>query len=401
MSNMQLKKYFAKTVHPCLVWQFTITFITLLFLLSPFSAVKKEYKQQAPAKENLFTHKPVDLSINQKGTPKSFSNQVDTAKLKQTGWYAAAMSSISESEYEIKFDAGSGTYASPNRSQNLRSFYSGKTFTLQPRKDSVDNWKLELLTKGVYAGNELVYLPNEQPLITQNGKSIQFNHQDNFITEYINNKEGIRQNFIIKKEPSIKSNTISVKLEVNEGWLVNKVHAKEIHFAKAVENGYSKKLTYNQLKVWDANNKELEASFSVDENIISINVNTNNAVYPVTIDPVSSTANALVSPGQANAQMGRFLSSAGDVNGDGYSDIIVGAALYDNGQTDEGAAFIYHGSATGISTTPAIILESNQAGASFGTGVSGAGDINGDGYSDIVVGALGCSLCVLRFCIRN
>ena len=84
MSNMQLKKYFAKTVHPCLVSQFTITFIILLFLLSPFSAVKKEYKQQAPAKENLFPHKPVDLSIKQKGTPKSFSNQVDTAKLQQT-----------------------------------------------------------------------------------------------------------------------------------------------------------------------------------------------------------------------------------------------------------------------------------------------------------------------------
>jgi hypothetical protein len=67
---------------------------------------------------------------------------------------------------------------------------------------------------------------------------------------------------------------------------------------------------------------------------------------------------------QATALMGCVRSrNAGDVNGDGYSDVIVGAYLYDNGQTDEGAAFVYHGSATGITTTAAAMLESNQAGA--------------------------------------
>jgi hypothetical protein len=47
--------------------------------------------------------------------------------------------------------------------------------------------------------------------------------------------------------------------------------------------------------------------------------------------------------------MGYSVSSAGDVNGDGYSDVIVGAPKYDNGQTDEGAAFVFPGSAAGIS----------------------------------------------------
>ena len=40
-------------------------------------------------------------------------------------------------------------------------------------------------------------------------------------------------------------------------------------------------------------------------------------------------------------------ATAGDVNGDGYADVIVGAPGYDNGQTDEGRAFVYHGSASG------------------------------------------------------
>ncbi len=95
----------------------------------------------------------------------------------------------------------------------------------------------------------------------------------------------------------------------------------------------------------------------------------------------------MVESNQANAQMGFSVSSAGDVNGDGYSDVILGAKTYDNGQTDEGTAFIYHGSATGISTTAATMLESNQENAQFGFSVAGAGDVNGDGYSDIIAGA--------------
>ena len=42
------------------------------------------------------------------------------------------------------------------------------------------------------------------------------------------------------------------------------------------------------------------------------------------------------------------MGTAGDVNGDGYADVIVGARYYDNGQTDEGRAYVYHGSATGL-----------------------------------------------------
>ncbi len=90
---------------------------------------------------------------------------------------------------------------------------------------------------------------------------------------------------------------------------------------------------------------------------------------------------------QAGALFGYSVASAGDVNGDGYSDVIVGACFYDNGQTDEGAAFIYHGSSSGLSTTAASQLEENQASARFGTSVASAGDVNGDGYSDVIVGA--------------
>ncbi len=56
---------------------------------------------------------------------------------------------------------------------------------------------------------------------------------------------------------------------------------------------------------------------------------------------------------QANAFFGITVATAGDVNGDGYSDVIVGAYLYDNSETDEGRAYVYYGNdGPGLSLRP-------------------------------------------------
>jgi hypothetical protein len=90
---------------------------------------------------------------------------------------------------------------------------------------------------------------------------------------------------------------------------------------------------------------------------------------------------------QVDASFGDAVGTAGDVNGDGFDDVIVGASLYDNGQITEGRAFVYHGSASGLSRTPAWTAESDQQAAKFGYSVSTAGDVNGDGFDDVIVGA--------------
>jgi len=88
-----------------------------------------------------------------------------------------------------------------------------------------------------------------------------------------------------------------------------------------------------------------------------------------------------------SSAFGGSVASAGDINGDGYSDVIVGAGGFDGGQVDEGRAFTYLGAATGLGATAAWTTESNAAAADFGASVASAGDVNGDGYSDVIVGA--------------
>jgi hypothetical protein len=85
----------------------------------------------------------------------------------------------------------------------------------------------------------------------------------------------------------------------------------------------------------------------------------------------------------ANARFGAAVASAGDLNGDGFGDVIVGAPLA--GDLDSGDAYVYFGSASGLSATPGLSLSSPGANE-FGTSVANAGDVNGDGFADLVVG---------------
>ncbi len=77
---------------------------------------------------------------------------------------------------------------------------------------------------------------------------------------------------------------------------------------------------------------------------------------------------------------------AGDVNGDGYDDVIVGVPRRDLGGIDAGAAYIYFGGPAADETVD-VTLVGEAAGDRFGAAVSGAGDVNGDGYDDVIVGA--------------
>ncbi len=111
------------------------------------------------------------------------------------------------------------------------------------------------------------------------------------------------------------------------------------------------------------------------------------SVYRGSAAGISSTPYFSKDADQAGAHFGASVASAGDVNRDGYADVIVGAPNYSGGYSQEGGAWVYLGGADKINPTPAWYTRSNQASAHLGQSVASAGDVNGDGYSDVIVGA--------------
>jgi hypothetical protein len=83
-------------------------------------------------------------------------------------------------------------------------------------------------------------------------------------------------------------------------------------------------------------------------------------------------------------RFGWSVTTAGDVDGDGFADLAVGAVAYDN---NRGRVYVYHGSAAGLSAFPAWTASGENAGDGFGSSVASAGDVNGDGFADLAVGA--------------
>ncbi len=112
-------------------------------------------------------------------------------------------------------------------------------------------------------------------------------------------------------------------------------------------------------------------------------------VYHGSSSGLSASPNWTAESNKENGSFGWSVSTAGDINGDGYSDVVIGAPYYEGGQINEGRAYLYRGSSAGLSASANWMAESNQANAYFGCSVSTAGDVNGDGYSDVIIGAYG------------
>jgi len=121
-------------------------------------------------------------------------------------------------------------------------------------------------------------------------------------------------------------------------------------------------ISYSALKVFDASGAELRAALRLLPGIIQIRIQDDGALYPLTIDPLLSTPSW-------TSSFGAKVAGAGDVNGDGYADVVVASF---------GTAYLYEGSANGLSKNPS--WTSPQGGM-----VAGAGDVNGDGYDDVVI----------------
>ena len=116
------------------------------------------------------------------------------------------------------------------------------------------------------------------------------------------------------------------------------------------------------------------------------------------VEANSNTGGFVINGVSTDDESGYSVSGAGDVNGDGISDFLIGAPnSYGSGGSDEdgnGRAYLIYGSANlpsvihvGSLGSLGVTFIGGQESGHFGYSVSGAGDFNSDGYSDLLIGA--------------
>ena len=110
------------------------------------------------------------------------------------------------------------------------------------------------------------------------------------------------------------------------------------------------RLEYGSLVVRDADGKSMPARFGAEDHLVRLEVEDGDAVYPITIDPLMTVAGWTVLGDQHLCFLGFSVASAGNVNGDGYSDVIVGAYKYNN----VGRAYVFLGWSLGSRTEPLL-----------------------------------------------
>ncbi|HLP10963.1 MAG TPA: FG-GAP-like repeat-containing protein [Flavobacteriales bacterium] len=304
--------------------------------------------------------------------------------IKQTESFHYQFYKNSEHKWESQNPAGEFTVSISERNQCVYNTSAEHSFVFN------------LYLNAIHKGNNSIYIYDKGAFTASNDflKEI----HDAYSIEYDNSPRGLKQNFIINKKPKGAGNLMVDLLFSGSGMEVIKLENNELIISRKGDRSRTELARYNGLLVYDASGKKIPSKFTLNRNELSIEVDDKYAIYPLTIDPISTTPTILNIGTIAGSNLGYCVSGAGDVNGDGYSDVVVGAPRYQNGQTLEGATYVYHGTATGIGSSPAIIIEGNivmptsepskyfLGVLSFGTSVSEAGDVNGDGYGDIIVG---------------
>jgi len=345
------------------------------------------------------------LSILLSLTINAQTKSADLPKEASADWYKTATENLSLVEYGFLKSTKPLIYRTVNQKNHLGFFVSPDGFSVFNLKNKDDqSWNIDFSVAGAGRNEGQCSLP-ENFTVSEKSSAIIFS-SPSIDVEYLNSPKGLRQNFIVKEKPA-GSGKVKIQLTWKSTLEAIESSSNKLIFC-APGNKNDVKLIYDDLKVWDANGTLLQAELKLNEkdNSINILVDDNEAIYPITVDPLNRTAEWSTSadgilPGlltnlqlQVQTLYGYTVAGLGDVNGDGFDDVAISAPTMADVITGSGslvgvgAVFIYLGSPSGLPLNPSKVLQPTTAveGALFGFSVDG-GDVTGDGKNDIIVGA--------------
>ncbi|MCB0765551.1 MAG: hypothetical protein KDB84_12635, partial [Flavobacteriales bacterium] len=217
---------------------------------------------------------------------------------------------VGHDPFALGTDTGSGCAQGTNPDQGLRIEIGNDGMTLGPVETDA-TWQVGIELRRIHRGKGAL-TPFDRSAWRSTDSTLTIDH-GTYAIEYINNSDGLRQNFIVREEPPGDG---PLQVELRPQGDLECVHAGHdaFHF---VDTDNVIRMRYADLHVWDAQGDTLEAFAELVEGSIVLTALDADAVYPITVDPLASTAIWTTESNLNNAQLGTSVSSAGDVNGDG------------------------------------------------------------------------------------
>jgi hypothetical protein len=295
-------------------------------------------------------------------------------------WWNRVQRSIVLEEYAVVADDTAGTeFKAENPAHRFDARFNADGLQLKPTEGADWEWGLSLTSWGRPGALEtanVVQLSADEDHVELDRASL---------TEwFVNSPDGLEHGFTVPSPSQGNGDRLVFDLALSGE--LRPVFAEDGQAVDFYGSGNVGVLRYAKLVVTDAVGTFLPARMNPITGGIRIVVDDSHAVYPITVDPLA-TSPSWTTVGEATSDwLGRFMGTAGDVNGDGYSDVVV-SAYGNNSYT--GKVYLYLGGTSGLSTSASWTEVGEALGDFFGGSVATAGDVNGDGYSDVIVGAYG------------
>jgi hypothetical protein len=296
-------------------------------------------------------------------------------------WARRAEAGIAALEYRFAWQ--NGVLQAPNRVHDLRTSIRPDGFEIVSRTQGADELRFELALRRIGRGDARVDV--DDGVVSLGDTRAELRRRGGITEWFINDTKGLKHGVDLAAPPGGEDGGVVLELS-----LAGNVTAfPEGPRAVSLRNPQgSPVVLYGGLAVFDARGEALPSRFEIGLGVLRIVFDDRGATYPVTVDPLATAPSWSFEPNQAGARAGNAVSTAGDVNGDGYSDVIVAAGAYDEpGLVDAGRVFLFLGNASGNPGAPVGGFSADQAGANLGCSVAALGDVNGDGYDDVAVGA--------------
>lgn len=315
-------------------------------------------------------------------------------------WLATIQEDLQQAEYNITWqeqtylDDLPAAYQSPNRANNLRAYYAPQGLIVIPRTwvEVIETppWRITIsLTAWGRAGGLSAVPEASLGAAKSEDTANRIDYvRDSIVEWYRNDESGIEQGFTLFSPPVEGEGPL--RLELIFGGSLNPQMNSSGDGIEFINDEGQAELRYGGLTAIDAEGNSLPAWMILDGTSLSLIVDDSGAVYPLAIDPILTSLPSdddwNYEYSTVNTNFGFSVATAGDVNGDGYSDVIIGAPNFDGGMVDNGIAVVVNGSANGLEGAADWAIIGDQANANFGYSVFTAGDTNDDGFTEVIIG---------------